>query len=301
MPPSDSTGNIDLGEFYDTLRFQIHSHCKCDCFYLCGDFNSRCGDLRDFIAGVDSIPNGNVIDYTINKEGERLCEFFVDSNCCIMKGRNNRKNDFTFISSLGSSVIDYCIVPYEYMSRFPTSQLINDANIHSTLDSPGTYPDHSLLVWTILVDSNEVRSCSQTNQTVSFDVFDHNIPTDFLEYKSDVLSSYISKLEQDVSSQDEIDNIYSYLLATIKVEMYESLLHRTVKVKSGNTNLKRRIKKPWWSNRLSELWNVMPKNPCIKEKAVVKVNVWGSYSYINESYLIVSCNVLSKLIYFRSK
>ena len=91
-----------------------------------------------------------------------------------MNGRNYRKNDFTFISSLGSSVIDYCIVPYEYISKcqnfsaFSTSQLINKANIHSTLDSPGTYLDHPLLVWTILVDSNEVRSCSQTSQTVSF-------------------------------------------------------------------------------------------------------------------------------------
>ena len=44
-------------------------------FYLCGDFSSRCGDLEDFIAGVDSIPDRNVIDYTINKEGERFCEF----------------------------------------------------------------------------------------------------------------------------------------------------------------------------------------------------------------------------------
>ena len=73
LPPSDSTRNIDPGDFYDTLLFQIHSHCKGDFCYHCGDFNSRCGDLEDFNAGVDSIPNPNVIDYTINKEGERLC------------------------------------------------------------------------------------------------------------------------------------------------------------------------------------------------------------------------------------
>ena len=74
MPPSDSTRNIDPGEFYDTLLFQIHNYCKDDFSYLCGDFDSRCGDLEDFIAGVDSIPDRNVIDYTINKEGERFCE-----------------------------------------------------------------------------------------------------------------------------------------------------------------------------------------------------------------------------------
>ena len=66
------------------------------------------------------------------------------------------------------------------------------------------------------------------------------------------MSSYISKLEQDISSQDELDNISSYLMGSIKEEMYESLSH---KVTSGSPNRKRKVKKPWWSNRLSELWN----------------------------------------------
>ena len=142
-------------------------------FYICGDFNSRCGDLEDFIAGVDSIPDQNVIDYTINKEGERFCEFLIDSNCCMMNGRNCQNNDFTFISTSGSSVIDYCVVPYEYISNIqdfsvqPTSKLISGSNIHYTLDSPGTYPDHSLLVWTIVVENNVMRNRSSTSKTKS--------------------------------------------------------------------------------------------------------------------------------------
>ena len=64
----------------------------------------------------------------------------------MMNGRNSQNNDFTFLSTSGSSVIDYCVVPYEYISN------IQDYNIHYTLDSPGTYPDHSLLVWTIVVE-----------------------------------------------------------------------------------------------------------------------------------------------------
>ena len=174
LPPSDSTRNIDLGEVYDTLLFQIHKYCKEDFFYICGDFNSRCGDLEDFIAGVDSIPDRNVIDYTINKEGERFCEFLIDSNCCMMNGRNCQNNDFTFISTSGSSVIDYCVAPYEYISNIqdfnvqPTSKLISGSNIHYTLDSPGTYPDHSLLVWTIVVENRVMCNRSSTSKTVSF-------------------------------------------------------------------------------------------------------------------------------------
>ena len=272
MPPSDSTRNIDPGEFYDTLLFQIHNYCKDAFFYLCGDFNRRCGDLEDFIARVDSIPDRNVIDYTINKEGERFCEFLIDSNCCMMNGRNCQNNDFTFISTSGSSVIDYCVVPYEYISNIqdfsvqPTSKLISGSNIHCTLNSPGTYPDHSLLVWTISVENRAIRNCSSTSQTTSFEVFDRNIPTDFLDSQSEVLNTYISQTEQDVSSQEELDTIYSHLMRSVKEEMVQSLSHRTIIVKSGSSNRKRKTKKPWWTTRLTELWN----GQCDAEKSMLK-------------------------------
>ena len=105
----------------------------------------------------------------------------------MMNGRNCQNNDFTFISTLGSSVIDYCGVPYEYISNIqnfsvqPISKLISGSNIYCTLDSPGTYPDHSLLVWTISVENKVMRNCSSTSQTTSFEVFDRNIPTDLLD------------------------------------------------------------------------------------------------------------------------
>ena len=112
LPPSNSTRNIDPGEFYDSLLFQIHFYCKDDFFYLCGDFNGRYGDLEDLIAGVDSIPDRKVVDNAINKEGEQFCEFL---SCCMMNGRNCQNNDFTFISTPGLSVIDYCVVSYIYL------------------------------------------------------------------------------------------------------------------------------------------------------------------------------------------
>ena len=105
----------------------------------------------------------------------------------MMNGRNCLNNDFTFISTSGSYVIDYCGVPYEYIYNIqnfsvqPISKLISSSNIYCTLDSPGTYPDHSLLVWTISVENKVMRNCSSTSQTISFEVFDRNIPTDLLE------------------------------------------------------------------------------------------------------------------------
>ena len=68
-----------------------------------------------------------------------------------------------------------------------------------------------------------MRNCSNTSQTTSFEVFDRNIPTDFLDSQSEVLNTYISQIEQDVSSQEELDNIYSHLMRSIKEEMVQSL------------------------------------------------------------------------------
>ena len=79
IPPSDSTRSVDLTEFYGILVYQVYVYCKDKPFYICGDFNGRVGALEDFIPGVDTIhvPERNVVDFYVNKEGERVCDFFL--------------------------------------------------------------------------------------------------------------------------------------------------------------------------------------------------------------------------------
>ena len=74
---------------------------------MCGDYNARSGDLQDYIEGVDDIGDRDIVDYTINKHGEIMCEFLLSSSCCILNGRNYTTNDFT---SKDCSVVDYCFV-----------------------------------------------------------------------------------------------------------------------------------------------------------------------------------------------
>ena len=57
---NESTRNIDACEFFDNLICQIHRYCKDSMFSSLGDFNARCSDFEDFIAGVDPIPERNV-------------------------------------------------------------------------------------------------------------------------------------------------------------------------------------------------------------------------------------------------
>ena len=61
---------------------QIHEYGSESLFYMCGDFNARVYNLKDFIAGVDHIPDRNVVDFTSNKHGELLFEVLIDSNWC---------------------------------------------------------------------------------------------------------------------------------------------------------------------------------------------------------------------------
>lgn len=131
--------------------YQIHRNCKDTQFYICGDFNGRTGDQEDFIPGVDNLPDRNVVDFQINKEGESLCDFLTDTNCCILNGRNCVKNDYTFVGPQGCSVVDYCIIPYESLENFRNfkvtleTELFNSSNLLGAIEPETTHPDHSLL------------------------------------------------------------------------------------------------------------------------------------------------------------
>ena len=118
LPPIESTRDIDANEFFDTLLYQVHMYYKNSVFVLCGDYNSRCSNLDDNIPGVDKFVERDTVDFTLNKYGEVFCDFLIDSNCCILNGRNFISNNFTYTGPNGSSVVDYCWVPFEYLTNF---------------------------------------------------------------------------------------------------------------------------------------------------------------------------------------
>ena len=157
LPPQGSSRNIDPHNFFDSLLFQIHVYGKDSNFFLCGDYNARCADYEDFIAGIDDIPDRDITDFTSNQYGQILCEFLMDANCCILNGRGNYiQNNCTFISpNAGSSVIDYCLVPYESLASFDNfnilkmSELLNNTGYYKEIDSTTCGSDHSLLTWTL--------------------------------------------------------------------------------------------------------------------------------------------------------
>ncbi len=57
--------------------------------YMCGDLNSRIGDMVDYIEGIDSISERHVIDFDINSYGDNLIEFPTNSSSCVVNSRNS--------------------------------------------------------------------------------------------------------------------------------------------------------------------------------------------------------------------
>ncbi|CAC5376127.1 unnamed protein product [Mytilus coruscus] len=106
LPPENSSRAVNAQEFFDNIISDIYTNPNENMFYLCGDWNSRCGDMLDYIPDVDSLPERHVVDFKCNTYGSIFCDFLSYVSCCIPNGRNMTQNDFTYVSTRGSSVVD---------------------------------------------------------------------------------------------------------------------------------------------------------------------------------------------------
>ena len=221
---------------------------------------------------MDNLPERDVIDYCINKEGETLCNFLIDTNCCILNGRNHVENGYTYVGTQGSSVVDYCLIPYEALDRVKEfrvhleKDLFNRSNLLGIIDLSTSHPDHSLLSWEVKIEIRHQASVKQNENQISFVKFSRNYPQGFLNDCASELNICIDKLESGVSNQKDIDGIYKEIVSIVKTEMQDKLEHRKIKISVGTDNKHRRSRKPWWNEELTVLWN----NLCEAEKIMLK-------------------------------
>ena len=277
LPPHGSSRYVSAQEFYDQLLTNIYEYQHLGKFILCGDFNSRIGDMADFIEGVDVIQDRNVIDYSKNMYGEFLCNFLIDSNCCILNGRQCKTiddNDFTFVSTRGNSVVDYFIVPYENIEQFEGFKVVRPAQLYAhslNVVESRIVPDHSIIVCCLnLKPSGSDVRCNTENFTTEKRYTRYNltnIPPSFChDEHSNSLFQTLNNLVTNLQSQQDVDKIYSEFCSIVQSEMSLKLPKREIVVKFGVSNKRRRIRKPWWSDDLQAFWNDM----CDAEKAWLK-------------------------------
>ena len=80
LPPLNSSRQIDAQSFYDCLLTSYYKYQNDGELFICGDFNSRCGDMQDFIEGVDDIECRRIVDFNVNTYGHFLIDFLLSSN-----------------------------------------------------------------------------------------------------------------------------------------------------------------------------------------------------------------------------
>ena len=64
LPPEGPFRYVNVDEFFDTLLTKIYQYQGMGQYYICGDFNSRLGDLVDYIEGVDEVPPRDILDFS---------------------------------------------------------------------------------------------------------------------------------------------------------------------------------------------------------------------------------------------
>jgi hypothetical protein len=116
-----------------------------------------------------------VIDYIVNGYGEFFFEFLLNANC--LNGRNYYHNDFTYVQNVftkGSSVVDYCVIPYENLRHYKNFEVKRASVIGNNSAISGIFdlkhiPDHSIMCWEFETNfsvekSNSVHNNVKQNQ-----------------------------------------------------------------------------------------------------------------------------------------
>ena len=269
LPPSNSSrGDLSV-EFYDHLKSTMHEFQDIGTFWICGDFNARCGHLTDTIDSANnSIPDRVILDTaTPNSHGKALIDFLKCTNMCILNGRFGEGDAFTSVSTKGLSVVDYCIVPIEYFSKFVNFKVHSMLDIlqNHNLHSIGNLPDHSLLVWNFLIEEEAPCDDIPSGRVVPGNPFLCTMPDRFLtsERVQSTLEDFIKKMF-DIHDQEGLNQMYDEFCQTLKTE----LVYR--RVSSGD-----HYHKPWWNDCLATLrknartalkrWEINKQNPSLKE------------------------------------
>ena len=155
LPPENSPWGRNATDFCSHLLGQVYLSSDKDAVFVCGDFNSRIGEMSDIISDIDGIPHRTVIDKNINQHGHAFVDFLIDLKMCVLNGRFFEGCDnFTSVSTRGRSIVDYSTVPHDCFNSCenfevisPTS-IINEHKLQPLLGDRSRIPDHNFLRFT---------------------------------------------------------------------------------------------------------------------------------------------------------
>ncbi|CAG2190911.1 HMGCR [Mytilus edulis] len=148
---------------------------------------------------------------------------------CVLNGRIDvQKDNFTYISGRGKSVVDYICVPHDVLEQLvsfeviTTCSIVEQSNLFSLLGERSKVPDHSVLTTEFKTNCTYSTKSQVPQECVENKRYKlKSIPNDL--FASDLskiaLQSIITQIERTRKTQTHIDEIYSKLCDIIIDEM----------------------------------------------------------------------------------
>ena len=150
LPPAASSRGDKSHEFFDILRTQMLRYQDVGEIIICGDLNARIGNLNQSPEEDTVLPSRQIIDKVINSHGKQLVDFLKDCGMITLNGRFlNEEDNFTVLSPLGKSVVDYVLVQSDCFIQFREFRVrpVLDLIDYYSIPTDSSMPDHSLLTW----------------------------------------------------------------------------------------------------------------------------------------------------------
>ena len=267
LPPENSVWGREPSTFFNHLISQLYMTQEHDLVFICGDLNGRVGKLND-VCEIDQVKSRKILDTVKGGHGESIIDFVKDAKLAIINGRiTPEKDNYTFLSSRGKSVVDYFLTPHDCLkfckdfSILTMSEIMLKFDLYKLLSTVCKAPDHSLL--TLKFDCTYSHLDHNVNsiqgdlnkKRKKFYCFDKK-PEGFLHseiWRTAVLD-IISRLEHMNEVQSDLDCIYDDLCKSIFKELDSHFDYKVVGTKSKK---KLRLYKPYWNEELSVLWKEM--------------------------------------------
>ena len=262
LPPAASSRGDKSHECFDILKQQIIEFQDKGEIMICGDFNARIGGLNDNVGGI-ALPQREILDTVTNSHGRQLVDFLRDCDMVTLNGRFSPEMDnFTVLSTLGRSVVDYAIVQSGCFSNYCNFKVGTMLNLLDDLNIPidSSIPDHSLLMWEY---SPKYTMLSESHQNSTQTLQGSGTTNNVLQPKSFRIQNGRHIFRPDSDGEENIDKLIKELedLANQNMDIsdtrlqnnYSSFYHLIEREFSSHKTHYRSSKKPWWNYELNSL------------------------------------------------
>ena len=268
LSPDSYLYGQDPENFFNEASVIWEDMSDCDLLVGAGDLNARTKEIVDYLPDIDgNLPHRSNPDNVKNSHGNYFINFLKENRAVILNGRITPElNDYTFVSTRGSSVPDYifCPLDHHYYCTEMKTTLVRDLVNSMAIPPPPSLPDHSILSGTFI--SSHFKFSQAEN--CSFEPFNKDPEienkkkrknlkkvndTFFMSEETRLLVvDTIARLENQIENQGEINRLWKEIK-----QLFLNEMEKLPDIPTSNSKkMKRNFRKlqPFWNDELRNLW-----------------------------------------------